>query len=1185
MVIDGWNENIEWIQNGEPVAADVANRPSSQIWQNLQLVYDALTRHITDQNNPHNVTAEILGLNLDLAGAENLKEYIALIVNDLAGSFVSDGFEVRTEEVDETNSKVILGVTPGRGYIAGELVRSEEDLETEVSLNRYPAAVAAEPTPYRAGERVFEVNESHLGYTTQVLADVIVTEVVTRGTVPGGSDVLSHTPVLEILSVTQGGTTFTEGVDFFLDGNAINWSPGGNEPAPGSSYTVTYVYRMELEKGVHYKDGSNLTKGTYYYFVAPVDSNGKESNFDSTKVMAATVARDGKYVRIYWNAVDGATAYRVYASTDNQNFYFVAEVASTITWVDDYGFWDTARPIQGGGTLPGASIELAEDRYSRAIVLLNDPGIKDGSNILISYVWFMPYYVIVVLEKGGVLKVVEGTPDREPVPPSPPGNALPLAKVYLPGLDPGEIQIYDIRQLAVRFDLIKGILERLERLEVEQMRDLFAKELESRDADPKTGIFADDFSDAQYVDVYHPEFTADVTGDTIESGRENVQIITPEVDPNTLDGVSYDSEDLTVTLPYTEVLEYSQDLATRTIDVAAALFDVEPTPQVWIGGINVPRGMSVDGPVSRPPLLSEGRRIRVAVTGFDPAEPVIISIGGVTLGTITVDPDGSGVGEFVVPTGLIDESIHRRMLERTGSALRSVVTNIAQLLRSAERSLWPTRVTRRVSSQVIRRWTRRWINWRGGLIRRPVTQTVQTWELRSTTVREITEVTRLGLEEDRDAIVGLRSMLQMGLRAEQPSTGRVAVNNVWVTSMPITIPFSVPRITTRREVRIRTRSWLTTSLRSTRIIRRWWAGWMRLPRRDPVAESFSFQEDTFVTAIAVRFAGLPDNDNQAVFFRFGILKDGFPSPEILSEMDLTVGDIRAGMDSDGWYVFKFPEPILVDKDTSVYFSVGSDGPGVRVYAAQLGDPGVDVNPFPGGTFFYSANEETWTPIQERDLTFRVYTARFQGSSVPADQRGGFPIASYFELKEVSGISASALSLDIGPVTPEGTSVQVFFSDDGGITWKPFEVDRDTPIGRATDKIKIRIVLASTSDRLTPKVVLDGSALTLFKWANSSTYVSSMVEMLSPGNAVDVYVYASVPPGHNMDVYLSTDDGATWKPGTLQSASPYDLNLGIYEYIYRIDTTGDPNTKFRVKIVMSSDGLIPTVLHKVGFIVR
>nr|WP_281720007.1 DUF4815 domain-containing protein [Nitrosomonas nitrosa] len=65
---------------------------------------------------------------------------------------------------------------------------------------------------------------------------------LTHGIFTGAQDPLPDTSVLEILSVTQGATTYIAGNDYLLTDGKVDWTPAGNEPAPGSTYTVSYRY-------------------------------------------------------------------------------------------------------------------------------------------------------------------------------------------------------------------------------------------------------------------------------------------------------------------------------------------------------------------------------------------------------------------------------------------------------------------------------------------------------------------------------------------------------------------------------------------------------------------------------------------------------------------------------------------------------------------------------------------------------------------------------------------------------------------------------------------------------------------------------------------------------------------------------------------------------------------------------
>jgi hypothetical protein len=77
-----------------------------------------------------------------------------------------------------------------------------------------------------------------------------------RGPASGGSDVLPDSPILSIVGVNQGGTwngssftggtTYTQGTDYKLTGDAVDWSLAGNEPNPSTTYTVVYEYTASV---------------------------------------------------------------------------------------------------------------------------------------------------------------------------------------------------------------------------------------------------------------------------------------------------------------------------------------------------------------------------------------------------------------------------------------------------------------------------------------------------------------------------------------------------------------------------------------------------------------------------------------------------------------------------------------------------------------------------------------------------------------------------------------------------------------------------------------------------------------------------------------------------------------------------------------------------------------------------
>jgi len=112
--------------------------------------------------------------------------------------------------------------------------------------------VLSEPHIVSGSPQVITVNHAPV---TQVLGVTLTkqatSENVVHGAYSGVSDALAHTSIAQIISIVQGGVTYQLGRDYLLAGDTVSWSPNGYgnplpaghaEPAPGSTYQITYQY-------------------------------------------------------------------------------------------------------------------------------------------------------------------------------------------------------------------------------------------------------------------------------------------------------------------------------------------------------------------------------------------------------------------------------------------------------------------------------------------------------------------------------------------------------------------------------------------------------------------------------------------------------------------------------------------------------------------------------------------------------------------------------------------------------------------------------------------------------------------------------------------------------------------------------------------------------------------------------
>ena len=115
--------------------------------------------------------------------------------------------------------RIVYAAQPDLQWVDSEPHQSTTDGAQRINLDRWPAVGVPQ---VRITSRK-TVQLAHGGFT-------------------GAADPLPDNGVIVIESVIQGATTYVQGADYTLAAGQIDWSPSGAEPAPGSSYSVTYQY-------------------------------------------------------------------------------------------------------------------------------------------------------------------------------------------------------------------------------------------------------------------------------------------------------------------------------------------------------------------------------------------------------------------------------------------------------------------------------------------------------------------------------------------------------------------------------------------------------------------------------------------------------------------------------------------------------------------------------------------------------------------------------------------------------------------------------------------------------------------------------------------------------------------------------------------------------------------------------
>lgn len=157
------------------------------------------------------------------------------------GNFITDGFVLYA--IGKVGNEQTFSLKAGSAYIRGHDITRYQDMRIAEVEDPDTGTVDAEPHTFDdvgSGTATITLRRTPVQSIENVIVTKETTETLSRGS--GVSDTLANDSVMSIVSVDQGGTNYDGDADYYQDGDAINWSPGGDEPATGSSYTVTYRY-------------------------------------------------------------------------------------------------------------------------------------------------------------------------------------------------------------------------------------------------------------------------------------------------------------------------------------------------------------------------------------------------------------------------------------------------------------------------------------------------------------------------------------------------------------------------------------------------------------------------------------------------------------------------------------------------------------------------------------------------------------------------------------------------------------------------------------------------------------------------------------------------------------------------------------------------------------------------------
>ena len=292
------------------------------------------------------------------------------------GNYIVDGLSV-SSSYDRVNEKVVVLVGEGRARVNGFAVDIARGLRLPYDADPDLKAVLAEPETFvpSGGTMRIELDNGPLISIHQVRVTAQKTVSVTHGAFAGASDPLPDNSVLSLVSVNQGGTTYVIDSEVKLTSGEVDWSLGGAEPAPGSTYSVTYQYQSPSAGVVTDVDDTGFTLG------GPVVSGSVvtvDYTFALPRIDAIVMDTEGRVSRLKGVASQYAPAMPIVPSSQlrlaslHHNWFGDPKVA-----LDAVVVMPMAQ-LQGLRTMVFDLFDLVAQERLRTDISLADPSAKRG---------------------------------------------------------------------------------------------------------------------------------------------------------------------------------------------------------------------------------------------------------------------------------------------------------------------------------------------------------------------------------------------------------------------------------------------------------------------------------------------------------------------------------------------------------------------------------------------------------------------------------------------------------------------------------------------------------------------------------------------------------------------------------------------------------------------------------------
>lgn len=457
-------------------------------------------------------------------GTQNTNSFLAQILqilatrtNEQSGSFVT------TRPFPQFKDNADISTNPAQFslifdactiYPSGVRIANTATVNLPIIRPLTGQSVAAEPIVYTTGVGIYTLDNSPILSVTSVLA-ILSSGTISmgRGPTPNGTDGIPSpdTPLATIVSVNQGGTIYTQNVDYVKSGNGIKWlgGVGTSQPATGSSYTCVVTYTKILTRAVR-----TFTSVSAESHTLTGASTTTLTNSDLSSITALTVGGTAKVLGTDYTYVR-STGVITWLGSAPSGAMLITYSYWAHTVEGDFVSRDSYQDANGNNLYnlaPTTSPNNQAIDYTTQIAFETSSGITPvtTTSVFITYSYTLGRVDVLVCDVNGIFDIIQGVPSTSPAAINPAPNQCPIAKLHLAPeatatnggvtiewYDNLTMEVVEQRQLAQRVTNIEFDLAQFQLASAAQN---LATNSGSSSVTDKIGIFADPLTDPTLAD-------------------------------------------------------------------------------------------------------------------------------------------------------------------------------------------------------------------------------------------------------------------------------------------------------------------------------------------------------------------------------------------------------------------------------------------------------------------------------------------------------------------------------------------------------------------------------------------------------------------------------------------------------------------------------------------------------------